>query len=202
MTFTVYRPNSGRWPSRISARSTRSCLGDSAHVQSERQAVAGHARRHCGPACEHAPAGFPSPRPSGHAGGSDQFPAHAPSIPGRIAQHGVEPLVLAARHRFSHLLQIASAALEHARPISACCVLDRTGTALKASKGAKWESKCASSRVRKPPTWLCYQCILVDVIIRKARINNGLYYTVPCPHQTVSEYVKVEFADQNTSILS
>ena len=44
-----------------------------AHLQPERQAVAGHARRHCGAAYEHAPAGLSPACPSGDAGGGDQW---------------------------------------------------------------------------------------------------------------------------------
>jgi hypothetical protein len=46
----------------------------------------------------------------------------------------VEPLVLATRHGFGHLLQVAPTALEQAVQIEACRVFDRTGAALKASK--------------------------------------------------------------------
>jgi hypothetical protein len=46
----------------------------------------------------------------------------------------VEPLVLAARHGFGHLLQVAPSALEQAMQIEACCVFDRAGATLEAGK--------------------------------------------------------------------
>lgn len=52
----------------------------------------------------------------------------------RFAQHVVKPLVLAARHGLSHLLQVAPVALEQAMQLEACRAFDRAGSALEASK--------------------------------------------------------------------
>ncbi len=64
----------------------------------------------------------------------DQLPAHAAPIPGRFAQHVVEPLVLAARYSLGHLLHVAPATLEQAVQIEARRVLDRAGETSKARK--------------------------------------------------------------------
>lgn len=63
----------------------------------------------------------------------NQLLAHATTVPGRLTQHVVESLVMAARHGFGHLLHIAPVALEEPMQVEARCVFDRAGAALEAS---------------------------------------------------------------------
>ena len=68
-----------------------------------------------------------------YIGVGNQLPAYAAAIPCRFTQHVVEPLVLATRHGFGHLLQVAPLALEQAVQILAGRVLDRANPALEAT---------------------------------------------------------------------
>ncbi len=67
-------------------------------------------------------------------GVGDRLPAHAAAIPGRLAQHVVEPPVPAARHGFGELFPVAPSALKQAVQIEAGWVFDRAGTTLEAGK--------------------------------------------------------------------
>ena len=60
----------------------------------------------------------------------DQLPTHAAAIPGRFAQHVMQPLVLAAGDHLGHLLHVSPPTLEKTMEILARRVFDRARSIL------------------------------------------------------------------------